>query len=89
MRYKTYCFALQKRRFYKVKAALLLSKRAAFAMSNRNYYFSSELSLQNQSKFSVFVLHYKEEITPLRWFYCFAFCLNFSAWLRISSVSSK
>ena len=89
MRYKTYCFALQKRRFYKVKAALLPSKRAAFAMSNRNYYFSSELSLQNQSKFSVFALHYKEEINPLQWFYCFAFCLNFSAWLRISSVSSK
>ena len=69
MRYKTYCFALQKRRFYKVKAALLPSKRAAFAMSNRNYYFSSELSLQNQSKFSVFALHYKEEITPLQRFY--------------------
>ena len=69
MRYKTYCFALQKRRFYKVKAALLPSKRAAFAMSNRNYYFSSELSLRNQSKFSVFVLHYKEEINPLQWFY--------------------
>ena len=69
MRYKTYCFALQKRRFYTVKAALLPSKRAAFAMSNRNYYFSSELSLQNQSKFSVFALHYKEEITPLQRFY--------------------
>ena len=69
MRYKTYCFALQKRRFYKVKAALLPSKRAAFAMSNRNYYFSSELSLQSQGDFSVFVLHYKEEITPLQRFY--------------------
>ena len=69
MRYKTYCFALQKRRFYTVKAALLPSKRAAFAMSNRNYYFSSELSLQSQGDFSVFVLHYKEEINPLQWFY--------------------
>ena len=69
MRYKTYCFALQKRRFCKVKAALLPSKRAAFAMSNRNYHFSSELSLQNQSKFSVFALHYKEEIIPLQRFY--------------------
>ena len=61
MRYKTYCFALQKRRFYKVKAA--------FAMSNRNYYFSSELSLQSQGDFLVFVLHYKEEINPLQRFY--------------------
>ena len=69
MRYKTYCFALQKRRFYTVKAALLPSKRAAFAMSNRNYYFSSELSLQSQDDFSVFVLHYKEEINPLQRFY--------------------
>ena len=69
MRYKTYCFALQKRRFYKVKAALLPSKRAAFAMSNRNYYFSSELSLQTKDDFSVFVLHYKEEINPLQRFY--------------------
>ena len=69
MRYKTYCFALQKRRLYKVKAALLPSKRAAFAMSNRNYYFSSELSLQSQGKFSVFVLYYKEEINLLQRFY--------------------
>ena len=69
MPYKTYCFTLQKRRFYTVKAALLPSKRAAFAMSNRNYYFSSELSLQNQSKFSVFALHYKEEINPPQQFY--------------------
>ena len=69
MRYKTYCFALQKRRFYKVKAALLPSKRAAFAMSNRNYHFSSELSLQSQGDFLVFVLHYKEEINPLQRFY--------------------
>ncbi len=69
MRYKTYCFALQKRRFYKVKAALLPSKRAAFAMSNRNYYFPSELSLQSQGNFSVFVLHYKEELNPPQQFY--------------------
>ena len=48
---KTYCFAFQKRRFCKVKAALLRCKRAAFAMSNRNYGFSYELSLQNKSAF--------------------------------------
>ena len=29
---KTYCFALRKRRFYTVKAALLRCKRAAFGM---------------------------------------------------------
>ncbi|APW33333.1 hypothetical protein BWX39_09535 [Prevotella intermedia ATCC 25611 = DSM 20706] len=34
--YKTYYFALQKRRFCAVKAAVLRCKRAAFAMSNRN-----------------------------------------------------
>ncbi|ATV54851.1 hypothetical protein CTM61_05070 [Prevotella intermedia] len=45
--YKTYCFAFQKRRFYTVKAAVLQCKTAAFAMSNRNCCFSSELSLQN------------------------------------------
>ena len=45
--YKTYCFALQKRRFYTVKAALLHRKTYAFATSNRNYHFSIELSLQN------------------------------------------
>ena len=48
MFYKTYCFALQKRRFCTVKAALLHRKRAAFASPNRNYRFSSEVSLQNQ-----------------------------------------
>ncbi|AFJ07766.1 hypothetical protein PI172_2295 [Prevotella intermedia] len=31
--YKTYCFALQKRRFCKVKAAVLACKIAAFATS--------------------------------------------------------
>ena len=46
MYYKTYCFAFQKRRFYTVKAAVLRCKRAAFAMPNRNYHFSNELSLQ-------------------------------------------
>ncbi|ATV26214.1 hypothetical protein CTM62_05465 [Prevotella intermedia] len=45
---KTYCFAFQKRRFCTVKAALLSSKRAAFAMPNRNYRFLNELSLQNK-----------------------------------------
>ena len=39
---KTYCFALQKRRFCTVKAAVLRRKTAAFAVSNRNYRFSSE-----------------------------------------------
>ena len=29
---KTYCYALRKRRFYTVKAALLRCKRAAFGM---------------------------------------------------------
>ncbi|PJI26077.1 hypothetical protein CTM58_09945 [Prevotella intermedia] len=48
---KTYCFAFQKRRFCTVKAAVLHRKTYAFATSNRNYHFSSELSLQNQSSF--------------------------------------
>ena len=39
---KTYCFAFQKRRFCTVKAAVLQRKTAAFAVSNRNYRFSSE-----------------------------------------------
>ena len=39
---KTYCFAFQKRRFCTVKAAVLRCKTAAFAVSNRNYRFSSE-----------------------------------------------
>ena len=39
---KTYCFAMQKRRFCTVKAAVLQRKTAAFAVSNRNYRFSSE-----------------------------------------------
>ena len=44
--YRTYCFAFPKRRFCTVKAALLHRKTYAFATSNRNYHFSSELSLQ-------------------------------------------
>ena len=60
MRYKTYCFALQKRRFYTVKAALLPSKRAAFAMPNRNYHFLVELSLQNCSRFYVLLNIYRD-----------------------------
>ena len=39
---KTYYFAMQKRRFCTVKAAVLHRKTAAFAVSNRNYRFSSE-----------------------------------------------
>ena len=46
MRYKTYCFAFQKRRFYTVKAAVLRCKTAAFAMSKRSYHFLTELFLQ-------------------------------------------
>ena len=46
MYYKTCCFALQKRRFCTVKAALLHRKTYAFATSNRNYHFPLELSLQ-------------------------------------------
>lgn len=49
--YKTYCFAFSKRRFCKVKAALLRYKTAAFATPNRNYGFSYELSLQNKGAF--------------------------------------
>ncbi|PIK19438.1 hypothetical protein CTI18_10945 [Prevotella intermedia] len=44
---KSCCFAFQKRRFCTVKAALLHRKTAAFATSNRNYYFLTELSLQS------------------------------------------
>ena len=44
--YKSYCFAFPKRRFCTVKVALLHRKTYAFATSNRNYHFSSELSLQ-------------------------------------------
>ena len=46
MHYKIYCFAFPKRRFCTVKAALLHRKTYAFTTSNRNYHFSSELSLQ-------------------------------------------
>ncbi len=46
MRYKTYCFAFQKRRFYTVKAAVLQRKTAAFATSKRSYHFLTDLSLQ-------------------------------------------
>ncbi|ATV30796.1 hypothetical protein CTM45_06425 [Prevotella intermedia] len=53
--YKTYCFAFQKRRFCTVKAALLHCKTAAFATPNRNYRFSSELSLQNQCSFGIYL----------------------------------
>ncbi|AWX07228.1 hypothetical protein CTM55_06115 [Prevotella intermedia] len=64
--YKTYCFAFQKRRFCTVKAAVLQCKTAAFAMPNRNYRFSNELSLQNQSYFGVFTLSKKKKIDILR-----------------------
>ena len=50
---KSYCFTFQKRRFCMVKAALLHRKTAAFAMPNRNYHFSYELSLQNKGDFLI------------------------------------
>ncbi|ATV29182.1 hypothetical protein CTM63_08575 [Prevotella intermedia] len=57
---KTYCFAFQKRRFCTVKAALLPSKRAAFAMPNRNYRFLNELSLQKKAM----LYYFKAKILP-------------------------
>ncbi|WP_156930712.1 hypothetical protein [Prevotella falsenii] len=54
---KTYCFALQNLRFCTVKAAVLRCKTYGFAMPKRNYHFSSELYLQNQSDFSAFLLN--------------------------------
>ena len=50
---KTYCLVFQKRRFCTVKAAVLHRKTYAFATSNRNYRFSSELFLQNRGGFLV------------------------------------
>jgi len=49
VRYKIYCFALRKRRFCKVKVAVLACKRAAFATSKRNCRFSREFSLQKKA----------------------------------------
>ena len=60
MRCKTYCFAFQKHRFCTVKAALLQRKTYAFAMPNRNYRFSLELFLQNQSDFAYIHLNILE-----------------------------
>ena len=51
MRCKTYCFAMQKRRFYTIKAAVLHCKTAAFATPKRSYHFLRKLYLQNQSSF--------------------------------------
>ena len=42
----------------KVKAALLQRKTYAFAMPNRNYRFSYELSLQNESKIPLLAFPY-------------------------------
>jgi len=47
---KTYCFALQKRRFCTVKAAVLHRKTYAFAMPKRSYHFLTELFLQSRSE---------------------------------------
>ena len=44
---KTYCFAFQKRRFCKVKAAVLRCKRAAFATPKRRCRFLKILFLQS------------------------------------------
>ncbi len=52
-RYKTYCFAFQKRRFCTVKAAVLHRKTAAFAMPKRSYHFLRELFLQNGRCFRI------------------------------------
>ena len=52
MYYNIYCFAFQKRLFCKVKAYVLPCKTAAFAMSNRNYHFLIEISLQAKGVFS-------------------------------------
>ena len=49
--YKTYCFTFQKRLFCNVKAQVLPSKTAAFAMPKRSYQFLTELSLQNPPPF--------------------------------------
>ena len=45
-----------------ISRIILKSKRAAFAMQNRNYRFSMKLSLQNQSCFSIFLVDYKRGI---------------------------
>ena len=62
---KTYCLALQKRRFCTVKVALLPSKRAAFAMPNRNCRFLYELFLQSQDCFLGFILVILENLGEL------------------------
>ncbi|PIN28982.1 hypothetical protein CUC04_06030 [Prevotella intermedia] len=51
MYYKTYVFAFQKSRFYRVKAALLHCKTYAFAMSKRSYHFLRKYPLQNKNDF--------------------------------------
>ena len=51
---KTYCFAFQKRRFCKVKAAVLQRKRAAFATPKRSCRFLKILFLQSWRGFGVF-----------------------------------
>ena len=61
---ETYCFALQKRRFCTVKAAVLQCKTAAFAMPKRSYHFLTELSLQNEGCFLALPLRKKGK--PMR-----------------------
>ena len=62
---ETYCLALQKRRFCKVKAAVLACKRAAFAMPNRNCRFLYELFLQRQGCFLGSILVILENLGEL------------------------
>ncbi|ATV52014.1 hypothetical protein CTM50_02425 [Prevotella intermedia] len=51
---ETYCFAFQKRRFCKVKAAVLQRKRVAFATPKRRCHFFKILFLQSWRGFGVF-----------------------------------
>ena len=62
---KTYCFTFQKRRFCTVKAAVLRCKTYAFATPKRSYHFLRELSLQNQSTFSICFKQEKDYSLPV------------------------
>ena len=65
MRYKTYCFAFQKRRFCTVKEPLLVGKTAAFATPKRSYHFLTKLSLQSKGYFIIFIKQEKEKLVFL------------------------
>ena len=64
MHYETYCFALQKRRFCTVKAAVLHRKTAAFVTPKRSYHFLRELSLQKQNTFCICLKQEKDNPSP-------------------------